>query len=256
LFFLLSKTLDALVDPFWWVFAPALAGVVLLARGKRRGLGLGLALGGLTVLFVAGLPWVGDHLRLGLEQEAVDTSRPDVTYDAVVLLGGAVSPEGASADQANWNDSVERLMVTRDLLASGRARAAIVSGGSYGIPGLPTEAEYLKRQLVAWGIAEDRVVLEDRALNTRENAVFSGALARARGFQRLLVVTSAFHVPRAQGCFRAAGVEADFLPVDYRMRDPGRNPHWLPRASVLGDTAAVVRERFGFLVYRVMGYAR
>ena len=71
-----------------------------------------------------------------------------------------------------------------------------------------------------------------------------------------VLVTSAFHVPRAQGCFRAAEVEADFLPVDYRMRDPARNPHWLPRASVLADTAAVVRERFGFLVYRVMGYAR
>ena len=235
---------------------PTLAGVVLLARQRRRRLGLGLALGGLLVLFLAALPWVGDHLRLGLEQEAVDSSRPEVRYDAIVLLGGVIGPEGASPDQPNWNDSIERLTVTRDLLVAGRAGSVIVSGGSYGIPGLPTEAEYLKRQLVAWGIAEDRVVLEDRALNTRENAVFSGALARARGFQRLLVVTSAFHVPRAQGCFRAAGVEADFLPVDYRMRDPARNPHWLPRSSVLADTSAVLRERFGLLVYRVMGYAK
>jgi uncharacterized SAM-binding protein YcdF (DUF218 family) len=132
----------------------------------------------------------------------------------------------------------------------------IVSGGSYGIPGLPTEAEYLRRQLVAWGIAPERVLLEDRALNTRENAVFTGVIVKARALKELLVVTSAFHLPRARGCFQAAGLEADYLPVDYRMRDPARDPHWLPRASVLGETSAVIRERFGYLVYRAMGYAK
>jgi uncharacterized SAM-binding protein YcdF (DUF218 family) len=238
------------------VFATTLAGVGLLATGRRRALGLGLALTGLGILFLAALPAVADGLRLGLEAEALDTSRPDVVYDAVVLLGGVVSPEGAAPDQPAWNDNVERLTVTRDLLAAGRARAVIVSGGSYGIPGLPTEAEYLRRQLVAWGVAPERVVLEDRALNTRENAVFTGAIVKARGWRSLLVVTSAFHVPRARGCFVAAGLEADYLPVDYRMRDPGRDSHWLPRASNFAETAAVVRERFGYLVYRVMGYAK
>jgi uncharacterized SAM-binding protein YcdF (DUF218 family) len=72
----------------------------------------------------------------------------------------------------------------------------------------------------------------------------------------VLVVTSAFHVPRAAGCFRAAGVEADFLPVDYRIRDPGEDQHWLPRAEYLTQTSRALRELLGRLVYRVLGYTK
>jgi uncharacterized SAM-binding protein YcdF (DUF218 family) len=229
---------------------------MLAARGRRRRLGLALVAAGLTVLFLGSLPWVGDHLRQGLEARAVDTSRPDAVYDALVVLGGLVGPEGSTAEAPDWNDSIERLIVARDLLAAGRARVVIVSGGPYGVEGLPTEAEYLRRRLLAWGVEPERIVLEDRSLNTRENALYTGALARERGYRTLLVVTSAFHLPRARGCFEAAGVEADYLPVDYRMRDPARDVHWLPRAAVFHETAAVVRERFGYLVYRVLGYAR
>lgn len=256
MFFVLSKTLDLLVDPWWWAFGLLLVGVALLVRGARRRLGLVLAHLGLGVLFVFSTPAVANRLWRSLETGAVDTSRPDVTYDAVVLLGGVGNPYGATPAEPSWNDNVERLTKTYELLSTGRARVAIVSGGSYGVDGLPTEAAYLARQLEAWGIAKDRILLEDRARNTRENATFTKALLDAKGLSTVLIITSAFHLPRAVGCFRAAGVTFDALPVDYRMREPSRDPHLLPRGEYLEDSTRALREWLGRLVYRVMGYAR
>ena len=83
-------------------------------------------------------------------------------------------------------------------------------------------------ELIDWGIAPERVVIEDQSRNTRENAVESARVARERGWKTILVVTSAFHMERALGCFRAVGLEVDALPVDQRGYDPGWQS-WLPR---------------------------
>jgi uncharacterized SAM-binding protein YcdF (DUF218 family) len=256
MFFVLSKTLDVLVDPWWWGFGLALAGVALLVRGARRKLGVVLAHAGLAVWLVFSLPAVANRLWHGLEADAVTTAKPGETYDAVVLLGGVVSAYGATAEVPSWNDNVERLLVTYELLSSGRAKVAIVSGGSLGVDGLLTEAGYLARQLEAWGIAKDRIVVEGQARNTRENATFTKALLDERGWKRVLILTSAFHLKRAAGCFRAAGVEFDAQAVDYRMREPSRDTHVLPRGEYLADSTRALREYLGRFVYRVMGYAK
>ena len=254
-FFIFSKLLDIFVDPLWWAGVPGFAGLLLLARGKRRQFGLGLAFGGLGALFLCSLPVLSNRLWASLETDAVSTMEPNVVYDAVVLLGGAVSPQGSLTDSPAWNDNIERLLEVRRLLVSGRAKVAIVSGGKLG-GALKTEADYLAAELVVLGVPKDQVLVEDKANNTRENATLSKALLERLGAKRVLLVTSAFHVPRAAGCFRAAGVEADVLPVDYRMRDTGADPHWLPRGEYLSQTTRALRELLGRLVYRVLGYTK
>jgi uncharacterized SAM-binding protein YcdF (DUF218 family) len=255
MFFVLSKSLDVLIDPFWWVFGLILGGLVALLRGTRTRLGAGLVVAGLSVFLLTSTPAISFRLLSGLERSAVNSMRAGVTYDAVVLLGGAVSPSGSLADDPSWNDNVERLMTTYDLLRTDRARVAIVSGGALD-RGLRTEAEYLARQLIAWGIDPARVIVEDKANNTRENATYTRAIVSERKLGALLVVTSAYHVPRAAGCFRAVGLEADFLPVDYRAREPAREPDLLPRAEFFAVSAKVIRERVGSLVYRASGYLK
>jgi uncharacterized SAM-binding protein YcdF (DUF218 family) len=253
-FFVLSKTLDVLLDPWWWVFLPILVGSAALIRRRRR-LGAGLVATGLVVFIVLSLPFVSNRLWQGLEADVVSTMRPDVTYDVVVLLGGTVAAYGATPETVSWGDNVERLTVTWDLLRTGKARHVIVSGGHLR-DGLPTEADYLARQLEAWGLEKERILIEPDARNTVENAERSKALIAARGFTSVLMVTSAFHMPRAQGCFRAVGLEPDVLPVDFRMRAPEADSHWLPRAGYFDDTAQAIRERFGRLTYRLTGKAK
>lgn len=254
MFFLLSKTLDLLLDPWWWVTGLLLFGGLALWSDRRR-TGIALATCGVLVFAVLSLPAVANRLWHSLEADAVSTLRPDVTYDVVVLLGGTVSAFGATPDTVSWGDNVERLTVTFDLLRTGKARHVIVSGGQLR-EGLPTEAEYLARQLEAWGIEKERLLVEPEARNTVENAERSKALLTARGFQSVLLVTSAFHLPRAQGCFRAVGLEPDVLPVDFRMRAPEADSHWLPRAGYFSDSANAIRELFGRLTYRLTGKAK
>lgn len=254
MFFLASKTLDLVLDPWWWVALPVAFGALASLRGRRR-LGALLITAGLLVFVVASLPSVANAAWHALEADAPSSMRADTTYDVVVLLGGTVSALGASANEASWGDNVERLTVTFDLLRSGRARHAIVSGGKLR-DGIPTEADFLARQLEAWGIDKERIIVEPEARNTVENAQRSKALIDARGFRSVLIITSAFHMPRSLGCFRAAGLEPDTLAVDFRMRAPEADNHWLPRAANLEVVSQVVHELAGRLVYRVTGKAR
>lgn len=249
MFFFLSKTLDLLLDPLWWLLAPCLVGVALHVKGYRR-LGLGAIASGVGVVAALSLPSVSNRLWHALEADAVSTMRPDVTYDLVVLLGGTVAAFGATADQVAFNDNVDRLIATYDLLRAGRARKVIVSGGALRL-GLPTEAEFLSGQLQAWGIPPERIIVEAQARNTAENATLSKALIEAEQAGSVLMVTSAFHLPRSLETFRAAGLNPDTLAVDYRMRDPSADEHWLPRAEYLAESSAAIREFAGRFIYRL-----
>ncbi len=185
-----------------------------------------------------------------LEHASTSTYDDTVVYDAVILLGGVVE-EGPmkSSGQIAFNDNIERLIVTHRLLRDGKTRMAIASGET-------PEADVLAMQLADWGIAKDRIILESRSRNTRENALFTQAIARARGFDRVLIVTSAFHMPRAVECFAAVGMKVDTLAVDYRARPRIPLGEWLPRAGSLATSTMVVREVAGRFIYRLQGYGR
>lgn len=254
MFFVLSKLLDVLADPAWWCLACALAGLGFLRGERRRRLGFGLVAAAVVVLLLASLPAASNRLWHGLEAGATNTLKQGVTYDAVVLLGGAVAPLGSTRDDPAWNDNFERVLATRELLLSGRAKVAILSGGPLGGE-LETEAAYLRDALVALGVPAEQLVLEPKANNTRENATLSKEVLARLGAKQVVIVTSAFHMPRAAGCFRAVGLEVDTLPVDWRLREPSGDPHVAPRGEYFAQTTRALREWLGRAVYAVLGYS-
>lgn len=253
MFFLLSKLLDVFLSPYTWGLVLMGAAVPWRVRDRsprqtrRRRLYGGLGLG---LLLVASFPPISNVLLWRLEHGATSTYDASVTYDAVVLLGGVVDERAMNTShQISYNDNVERLIVTHRLVRDGKARVVIVSG-------ITPEAEVLAQQLEDWGIAKDRIILEARSRNTRENAVYSQEIARSRGFERVLVVTSAFHMARAAECFAAVDMKVDTLSVDYRASPSIPLGEWIPRAGSLGLTTMVLREMGGRVIYRVQGYAK
>ena len=260
MFFFLSKLLDVFLSPLFWALMLLAAAVPWRAgaarRWKRRRT---LGAVGLGILLLASSLPVSSLLAWRLEHASRSTYRDDVTYDAVVLLGGVVDEEVTKVSgQPSYNENVERVVMTHKLLQAGKARVAIISGAAVD----PKLAEYaeavaLGRQLEEWGIAKDRIIIEDRARNTRENALYTQEIARARGFERVLVVTSAFHMPRAAECFAAVGMKVDTLAVDFRAHEhAGSVAEWIPRASSLSMTTVMVREMAGRWIYRAEGYGR
>lgn len=254
MFFFLSKVLDVLLSPLTWaVVLVAIAAPFRLSRPKqpkRQRVLLGAALGVLLVFSWAPVP---NGLVAILESSARDTTTKDEPYDAVVLLGGMIEDAADRAGGVEYNERIERLLVTFEWLREDRAKVAILSGGPISSGGI-VEAERLRDQLIAWGIDPARLIVEGRSLNTRENATYTAEIVKERGFTRLAVVTSAFHMKRAEGCFRAVGLQPDTLPVDHGVARWGKVFWSLPRAQHFDASTRAIRELFGRVVYWVTGY--
>jgi uncharacterized SAM-binding protein YcdF (DUF218 family) len=250
LFLALSKVLDLAVAPLSW--ALLLLGAAVLLRGRRRAPWL-LSGAAAAVLLLFSADPVARALARRLEASAPRTFRPDVVYDAAIVLGGVLDP-ARTPGRAELDAGADRPVAAFELWREGRVRHVLLSGGLLRPrPGEPSEAERLGELLQAWGVPADAIVLETRSRNTRENAVESARIVRERGFRVLLVVTSAWHMERALGCFRAVGLEPDALPVDLRGGEAGS---WLPRASALSRSTDAIREMAGRVAYRLAGHAR
>jgi uncharacterized SAM-binding protein YcdF (DUF218 family) len=259
LFLALSKLLDLLLAPLTWTALLVVAGFAL--RRRRPAVAWALALLGAVELVVFSTPSVADAIMRRAERAAPRTWRPDQTYDVVIVLGGVVELRPTWMDDGkDLNGAAERITRAFELLHAGRARDVLLSGGvSNPAPGEPAESEQLAAMLREWGVPPERIVVETRSRNTRENAVESARVVADRGWKRLLLVTSAMRMPRALGCFRRVGLSPDALPVDYRAGAPGSAAgfeSWWPRAAELEMSTDALRELAGRVVYRVKGYSR
>jgi uncharacterized SAM-binding protein YcdF (DUF218 family) len=254
-FLFLSKVLDLFLAPLSWALLLLLLGVLLHRRAGLTRLLSGL---GLAVLYVFSTEAVSSALMRAVEAGAVSTFRPDVTYDAVIVLGGGLDPVATEhSGRPEYNAAPERVLRGFELLREGRAARVLISGGSLDPrPQAVVEADVLAKQLQAWGIPVERIVTEGRSRNTRENAVESERLVREHGWKTLLLVTSAAHMPRAAGCFAAVGLRPDMLPVDVRISStPLRRMSWLPRVGNLGQSTEALRELVGRVVYEQRGWS-
>jgi uncharacterized SAM-binding protein YcdF (DUF218 family) len=253
-FIVLSKVFDLAIAPVTWVLVLLL--LAFLLRGRARG---SLACGALAfaVLLVFSLGPVTERLTRAAEGDAVATFRPEATYDAAVVLGGMVdAPASRASGEVELTEAADRVTRALELWRSGRVKALVISGGNvWPRPGEPAEAERLAAKLAAWGVPPEALVVEGKSRNTRENALETARVVAARGYTSLVLVTSALHMPRALGCFRAVGITPDALPVDRRASD-GAGDSWQPRVAELSKATDVLRELAGRLVYRVAGYTR
>jgi uncharacterized SAM-binding protein YcdF (DUF218 family) len=255
MFFVLSKILGFFASPSNILIALGLVGAALTCTRFVR-VGVRLATLSLVLLAIFGLSPAGNVLILPLEERFPPWDPSRGAPDGIVVLGGAISPDvsGARNDVA-LNEAAERLTAAAVLgwrypnariLFSGGSDALIFEQGA--------EAEFAVRLVEQLGIAGERVLVEDRSRNTVENAVFSKQVAMPKTGERWLLVTSAYHLPRAMGIFRRAGFTVEPYPVDWRTR--GSKDALRPFLTVgdgLRRTDTAVREWVGLLVYWLSG---
>jgi uncharacterized SAM-binding protein YcdF (DUF218 family) len=231
MFFSVSKALSSVTGPWFWAAAFVVAAAVVYRWSRPLALSLVALAAALPVLFAS--PRFAAAMQRLAEASARDTSRPDLRYDAVIVLGGS---------------SEARITAAAQVVRQGRARTLLYSG----IVG-PWDAKRVRASLRAAGVPDDAVVLEARSRNTRENAVESSRIVAERSWRTLLLVTSAAHVDRALGCFHDVGLYPDVLPAE-RIAPRIERMGWMPRRSATPLTRAAVHELLGRLTYRVMGY--
>ena len=154
------------------------------------------------------------------------------------------------------NESAERVTVAAELARRYPKLRIIFSGGTNALI-FDKGAEAALRRAAAGGSGgrpHERIVAEEQSRNTVENAVFSRLIANPQPGQRWLLLTSAFHMPRAIAVFRAAGFPVEAYPVDWRTTGPIDLVRPYPSVSEgLRRTDVAVREWIGLLLYRLTG---
>lgn len=256
MFFTLSKVIYFLITPSNLFLFAAVIGVGLLLATQRRRLGGTLAALGLLGLLAGGLSPLSQIVLLPLEQRFPPFPEDGPAPAGVIVLGGGIESGLSEArDQVVVNDAGERPIYFADLARRYPGARLVFSGGSGSINGGVSEADIVSRQADAIGVPRTRMILENRSRNTRENAVFSANLVQPRPGERWLLVTSAWHMPRAIGCFRQAGFTVDAFPVDYRTRGRGDLVPFEGFASEgLLKLDLAVKEWIGLAVYRLAAY--
>ncbi len=255
MFFLLSKILGFFLLPSNFLVMAGLFGAVLLATRFRRA-GCTLMVMSLVILAVLGLSPIGNILLMPLEDRFPPWKNDGGEVAGVVVLGGAVWPHLSLArDAVAVNEAAERLTTAARLAAEFPRAKIIFAGGDAGLVRQHgVEATHGMRLLRDLGIPQDRLISETRSRNTIENARFSKVIARPNQGERWLLVTSAYHMPRAIGVFRREGFDIEAHPVDWRTR--GALDALRPFRSVgdgLKRTDTAMREWIGLLAYWLTG---
>jgi uncharacterized SAM-binding protein YcdF (DUF218 family) len=173
-----------------------------------------------------------------------------------VALGGAISTEVAVARrEAALNEAAERITAIMELARRYPATRIIFSGGDPSLASVgATEAQTAVELFERLGLASGRVLAEAKSRNTLENARFSKELAMPKPGERWLLVTSAYHMPRAMGVFRRVGFPVEAYPVDWRTRGPEDFAILFSNLSDgLSRTDTAVHEWIGLAVYWLIG---
>ncbi len=252
--FVLSKIAGFFAIPSNFIILVGIVGALLL-RTRFTQAGWRLVIASLILLAIAGLSPIGNALILPLEQRfpVWDASRG--APDGIVVLGGAVSADIAAArNDVALNEAAERLTATADLARRYPNARIIYSGGEGNLLYGGNESEGALRLFKQLGLAAGRVVTEDKSRNTVENAMLTKQIAGPKPGERWLLVTSAYHLPRAVGVFRQVGFAVEAYPVDWRTR--GTQDMLRPFSTVgegLRRTDTAVREWAGLVVYRLAG---
>jgi uncharacterized SAM-binding protein YcdF (DUF218 family) len=255
MFFTLSKILGFFAAPSNLLISIGVLGLILLCTRFTR-LASWLIVTSLVLLAIAGLSPLGNALILPLEERFPRWDASRGAPDGIVLLGGMITPEVSAARGAvALNEAAERITATAELARRyPNARIVMTGGSSALIFDEGIEAIFAVRQLEALGVAHDRITAEEQSRNTIENAMFSRLVANPKPGERWLLVTSASHMPRAMGAFRAAGFPVEAYPVDWRTRGPADFVR--PFASLsdgLQRTDAAAHEWVGLFAYWLTG---
>ena len=227
--------------------------VCLVFYRKKAARILLAALGGLLLLL--SLAPVKDLLILPLENSypalPQGYSAPGDVDFVVVLGGGSIagSPEEYGKDSLT-SEALKRALYGYRL-ASRYGLPLIFSGGKVFDLGQESEADAAARALIGLGFDEKRVLKESASRNTWENARLVKENYRAK---KVLLVTSAYHMPRSVYCFEKNGIKAIPAPTDYHV-SRGISIAFMdlfPSMFALRDSYVALHEYIGFLSYRLL----
>ena len=241
----LSAVLSLVLSPFNWILVLLLA-AWLFRKKKVRHFLLAAAL---IVFVLFGNPYLLNVFAKKYQPARVVVASLPV-YTAGIVPGGFASVD-ESAD-GYFNASSDRFIQAVKLYHNKKIKHLLISGGN-GKKDNPDfgEAAFVKKELIQFGIPDSVIFIEDASNNTYENAIHSKRILDSLKLSPpYLLITSAFHLPRAVITFKNAGVPVVGFPCNYTEGlDPFSWDDLLPRPSVLLTWDKFLKEWAGYVYY-------
>lgn len=262
MFFYLSKLLPLFLYPLGLACVLMLVALVTLwQRPRSAAFSLALAL---IILLVGGNGWVSRSLVRSLEWQNIPSAGlPNA--EAIVVLGGATKPAFPPRPFVDLGEEGDRVFYGAQLYQQQKAPLIIVAGGRIDWRGRgPSESADMVSILSQLGVPMSAIIQEPNSLNTHENAVNVKKILDARGIRRVLLVTSAIHMPRSLLIFKRQGIAAipaptDFLVTAKELQEMQNSPqsillNLLPDTDRLYQFTRALKEYIGLIVYRLRGW--
>lgn len=255
MFFIASKLLTVFIDPMFLFFS------LIVGLGVRYALsrwGRVFFVGSVLLLYCASAPVIVNPLFSQLEGHRTTASVVDQHFDAVVVLTGMVDLKLSGQGTVEFSTAVDRIIKGMEMIRENQADYLVISGGSGELIG-PTlsEAKLLRDFVIRHGLPPEKILVDAESRNTRENALMTKVLLEVHHLTRIALVTSAFHMPRAMGCFRAVGLTPVPMAVDYQVSTPNEKDFrvYCPSAEAFMKFGTLVHELVGLVIYGLRGYA-
>jgi uncharacterized SAM-binding protein YcdF (DUF218 family) len=255
MFFIISKLGWLVADPFAVILLLGLVGLAL-SFGRPARFGRSLCVGAVALLMIASIFPLGSALLQPLEDRFPQPPANLPAPAGIIVLGGALAENLTLArHQPTLTAFASRLTAGVALARRFPEARLIFTGGNPSLAGRgPSEALGVRDLWLSLGVPEDRMTFEAKSRNTWENAIDTRALIDPKPDETWLLVTSAWHMPRAMGIFRRAGFKVIAYPVDYRTFGDARD-FALARAGLdqIMMLEFAVHEWIGLVSYHMTG---
>lgn len=213
--------------------------IAILRRKQKVILTLSLSCG--IIIYLLSIEPVKDFLLSPLEEKY---KRPaTVEGDVIVVLGGGSYNTGVLTD-----DSLKRLLT--GFVLQKRLNIPIILSGGSAITSLP-ESEVMKTVLIELGVDKSKIYTDKNSRDTIGNAVFTRKMCETNRFRKVILVTSAYHMPRSVLSFKQVGLDVIPYPTDFKMDKKYNIYSFFPKMNVLQDSTKAIREYIGFLSYYI-----
>lgn len=252
MFFVVSKILYFIIQPLNVALAILFVGWLTLF--KRSKLGRHLVGSGLIVLYAFAWGPISGALIIPLEKRFSNSKITEPIDGIIVLGGGFRTLESGTVQFGNLDRTIKGIILARQH----HEATLVFSGGSASVLNQThREADYMTKLSELFGISSDRVLIDRNSRNTRENAIETANLLKDyrqnNANAKWVLITSAFHMPRAVGCFRMVGIDPIPYKVDY-IRDGNYNFIPLPSPENLMESRIAIKEWIGLIAYKLAGY--
>lgn len=235
-------------DPVLQAALLVILGLILLCWRRFR-LASGLVLLAVAWMWLCSSPAFALWLLHGLEDPYPQASASAYPMaDAIVVLGGGrLPPEDTDWDADGVDHRPTRLGFGLELFQKSRAGTLLLSGAD--------ESLEMAQRLRQQGVPASALITENASTNTYQNALYSASLLKHDKLQRILLVTSSRHMPRAVASFVKQGLTVIPAPVPHRERSRRLNASWWPQRGALYLSTFSLREYLALWCYRLLGRA-